>query len=203
MLWAKLSPALAALLAAGWMLAATARAANADDTGRWQVGTPIATYWLGPPMTDATAKQMADGGFNLVWCSPDELDAAQRHGLRGMLQSDLLAPEALDDPAKLQGLNALIDRAKSHPALYAYYVTDEPNASRFAALGRLVAYLRERDPAHLAYINLFPTCSSEPRVTSRQPTPSTCGSMSMSSSLTSSATTTTTSHQTAIAGSTS
>ena len=46
---------------------------------------------------------------------------------------------------------------RAHPALYAYFITDEPNAAQFPALGRLVAYLRERDPAHLAYINLFPT----------------------------------------------
>ena len=43
----------------------------------------------------------------------------------------------------------------------AYYITDEPGAAAFAGLGRLVAYLRERDPGHLAYINLFPTYANE------------------------------------------
>jgi len=108
-------------------------------------------------MTDATAEQMAARGSNVVWCTPDELDTVQRHGLRALLASGLIAPESLDDPAKRQELDALIARVKGHPALYAYFVTDEPNASRFAALGKLVAYLRERDPAHLAYINLFPS----------------------------------------------
>ena len=41
--------------------------------------------------------------------------------------------------------------------MYSYFITDEPSASAFPALGKLVAYLRQRDPAHLAYINLFPT----------------------------------------------
>ena len=54
----------------------------------------------------------------------------------------------------------LIARVRHHPALYDYYITDEPSATNFAALGKLVAYLRERDPAHLAYINLFPTYAS-------------------------------------------
>jgi hypothetical protein len=58
-------------------------------------------------------------------------------------------------------LDALIQRVKAHPALEAYYLTDEPGAGAFAALGRLVAYLRERDPAHFAYINLFPTYANE------------------------------------------
>ena len=47
----------------------------------WQVGTPIATYWAGPALTDAVAQQMVEGGFNLVWCrSEKELDVAGRHG---------------------------------------------------------------------------------------------------------------------------
>jgi hypothetical protein len=122
------------------------------------MGAPIVTYWAGPPMTDATARQMAAGGWNLVWCSNEqELDVAHRHGLRGLLTHRLLAPASLDDPVRREELDALVARMRRHPALYAYHLIDEPNASQFAALGRLVAYLRERDPGHLAYINLFPT----------------------------------------------
>jgi hypothetical protein len=68
-----------------------------------------------------------------------------------------LSPASLDDPARLKQLDELIDRVKRHPALYDYFITDEPSAADFPGLGRLVAHLRERDPAHLAYINLFPT----------------------------------------------
>ena len=57
--------------------------AAAPAAAPWKVGTPIVTYWAGPSMTDATAAQMAEGGFNLVWCGEKELDVAQRHGLRG------------------------------------------------------------------------------------------------------------------------
>ncbi|MGE5293963.1 MAG: hypothetical protein ACM3VT_03980, partial [Solirubrobacterales bacterium] len=130
---------------------------GADAAGSWQIGTPIVTYWAGPAMTDAVAQQMADGGFNLVWCSEKELDVVQRHGLRGQLTDSLLSPESLDDPQRREQLDALIARVSKHPAMYAYFITDEPSASRFPALGKLVAYLRQRDPQHLAYINLFPT----------------------------------------------
>jgi hypothetical protein len=121
------------------------------------LGTPIVTYWAGPALTDAAAQQMADGGWNIAWCSEKELDVAQRHGLRGQLQDGLLSPASLDNPAQRKKLDALLDRVRTHPALYCYFITDEPGAADFPALGRLVAYLRERDPAHLAYINLFPT----------------------------------------------
>jgi len=126
----------------------------------WKVGTPIVTYWCGPSLTDATAAQMAEGGFNLVWCGEKELDVAQRHGLRAQLTDGLLTPAALDDPAQRGKLDALIDRVRHHPALYDYFIIDEPSAASFPALGKLVAYLRERDPAHLAYINLFPVYAS-------------------------------------------
>ena len=57
--------------------------AKADsDKKIWQIGDPIVTYWAGPPMTDATAKQMADGNWNLVWCRESELDTAHKYGLR-------------------------------------------------------------------------------------------------------------------------
>jgi len=112
-------------------------------------------------MTDATAAQMAEGGWNLVWCQEQELDVAQRHGLRAMLVApDLIAPATLDNPDKLRQLDALIERVAKHPALYCYFITDEPGASAFPALGKLVGHLRARDPSHMAYINLFPTYAS-------------------------------------------
>ena len=123
----------------------------------WQIGAPIVNYWAGPPMTDAVARQMADGGWNLVWCTEKELDVAERHGLRAMLHGGLLNPASLDDPVKRAQLDSLIDRVKGHPAMYSYHLRDEPNTSVFPALGKLVEYLRQRDPAHLAYINLYPT----------------------------------------------
>ena len=137
---------------------------RATDVGpdHWKIGRPIVTYWAGPgypgqPLTVAAARQMSQGNWNVVWCSEEELDTVGRHGMRAQLIDGLLSPKSLDDPAKRAKLDALIERVRNHPALYSYLVTDEPGASAFPALGRLVAYLRQRDPAHLAYINLFPT----------------------------------------------
>jgi len=135
------------------------RGAEGEGKGAeaWKLGRPIVTYWAGPPMTDAVARQMAEGGWNLVWCRENELDVAGRHGLRAMLHDGLLAPASLENPAQREKLDALVARVRNHPALYCYFITDEPSAGAFPALGKLVAYLRERDPAHFAYINLFPT----------------------------------------------
>jgi len=129
----------------------------AEAAQAWSIGTPIVTYWAGPPMTDEVAEQMAAGGFNLVWCTEKELDVALRHGLRAQLHDGLINVSSLDDPERRAQLDALIDRVKKHPALYSYFIVDEPSARDFPALARLVDYLRQRDPGHLAYINLFPT----------------------------------------------
>ena len=145
--------ALLVALVAGVAVPATGQE---DTVMRWQIGTPIVTYWAGPAMTDAFADQLIEGGWNLAWCTADTLDVLQRHGLRGLLHDPLLRPESLDGGEKQAQLDALIERVRSHPALYAYHMRDEPNASVFPEWGRLVAYLREQDPAHLAYINLFP-----------------------------------------------
>jgi len=133
------------------------RDAFGEETSRWRIGKPIVTYWAGPPLTETVAAQLAEGGWNVVWATEKDLDTAAKFGLRAQLQDPLLSPESLDDPERRSKLDALIDRVRNHPALYSYFLRDEPNARDFPALGRLVEYLRQRDPAHLAYINLFPT----------------------------------------------
>lgn len=149
------------------VLALLALSASAFAQPQWQIGKPIVTYYAGPDMTAATARQMAEGNLNLVWCTEAQLDNVQQAGLRGMLRDGLLTPSVLDDPAQRAKLDALIGRVKSHPALYAYYLIDEPNASQFPAFGKLVAYLREKDPARLAYLNLFPTYASNEQLGNR------------------------------------
>jgi len=142
-------------------LCAGLRAETPPAETRWRQKQFLITFWCPPPATDEALARVAAEGFNLTWTPPDGLDAAARHGLRSMLQSPLLQPEVLDDSAKRSELDALIERVKNHPALEAYHLTDEPGAGAFPAWGRLVSYLRERDPAHLAYINLFPTYANE------------------------------------------
>lgn len=153
----------------GWLslLLMSSPSQAADAPARWQIGRPIVTYWAGPPLSAANAKQMAEGNWNMVWCREAELDTAQQHGLRGMLQDGLLSPASLDKPETKAKLDELIERVRKHPACYAYFLTDEPSAGAFPDWGRLVAYLRQRDPGRLAYINLFPTYANNDQLGTR------------------------------------
>lgn len=152
------------LAAAGMCCGGEKRKAGAGAAERpsWKLGAPIVTYWAGPgfvstPLRDADARQLREGGWNVVWCHENELDTVVKHGLRGQLYDPLISPASLDNPEKRRTLDALVERVRNHPALYCYFLGDEPGAKNFGAIGRLVAYLREKDPAHLAYVNLFPT----------------------------------------------
>jgi hypothetical protein len=130
----------------------------ADAASRsWSLDRIIVTFWNAPPPTDEALAAVAAEHYTMMWVPENALDAMGRHGLRAMLMDGLLNPATLDDPDQRAKLDALIARVKNHPALEAYFLTDEPSAAAFPAWGGLVAYLRERDPAHLAYINLFPT----------------------------------------------
>lgn len=142
-------------------LSIAAGAAEPPAAKGWKQKQFIITFWCPPPATDEVLANVAAENYNLTEVPVEGLDVAARHGLRAMLNNSLLNPAVLDDPAKRAQLDALIERVKKHPALEAYYITDEPGAKAFPGLGKLVAYLRERDPDHLAYINLFPTYASE------------------------------------------
>jgi hypothetical protein len=114
----------------------------------WTVGEPIVTYYAGPgreyPQNNASATQLAEGGWNLVWAkSVAELNVAYSHGLRAMWTGSLS--------------NSTVNAIRNHPALYSYYLADEPSAARFPELAATVTRLRGLDPDRMAYINLFPT----------------------------------------------
>jgi hypothetical protein len=132
----------------------------AKDQG-WTQKQFIISFWCPPPTTDQALAAVAAEHYNLTWTPVEGLDAVAKHKLRAMLTNDLLTPTTLDDAAKRARLDALIEKVKKHPALEAYYLTDEPGAGAFPGLGKLVAYLRQRDPAHLTYINLFPSYANE------------------------------------------
>ena len=157
------------LMNARWMfvpavlttIALVAGAAEPVKDKGWTQKQFIITFWCPPPATDQTLAAVAAEHYNLTWVPVEGLDLAAKHKLRAMLTSDLLSPETLHDAAKRAELDALIAKVKRHPAMEAYFITDEPGAGAFPGLGELVAYLRQRDPTHLAYINLFPTYANE------------------------------------------
>jgi hypothetical protein len=129
----------------------------------------LLTFWCGPPLAefdDGRAAEIAAAGFTDVGppcqggfdpaLNRAALDVAGRHQLRLWLHDHRFAPaaaHAADWPAPLQ---AAVAQYRTHPALGAYFVVDEPPAPDFARVASVVAALRDADPAHPAYVNLLP-----------------------------------------------
>lgn len=74
------------------------------------------------------------------------LDIAENAGVKLIVQ----CPELLSAPA------ATAQSLKNHPALYGYFVEDEPEISDFSKWGSIVSAIQEVDPDHICYINLYP-----------------------------------------------
>jgi hypothetical protein len=154
------------------MLAQPLAAGQQDDrknAGQRERHIPIMT-WPGPDaslLNLETFRLVAEAGFsvNMSFLGGREanlkaLDLARAAGLRLMVQDDRIS-QLVDSTLPLHVLTLVVADYKDHPAFYGYCITDEPNASRFERLGLIVRRLRELDPAHPAYINLFPTYANE------------------------------------------
>jgi hypothetical protein len=94
------------------------------------------------------------------------LDLAEQAGIRLIpFDTRLLqyahAPEMAIDTSVI---DSLIRDYKDHPALAGYVVRDEPAASMFPRLRGLCQLVRERDPEHEPFINLFPSYAGPERL---------------------------------------
>lgn len=121
------------------------------------------SFWCGPPakfLTLERFKEIKDAGFTFVMPScggttrEDNLkilDFCEQVGLKAVI-----ADKRIGLSKNEKSLDEVIADYAKHPALLGYYITDEPGAKTFTGLGEVVAYLKEHDPKHVAFINLFP-----------------------------------------------
>ena len=134
------------------------------------------TYWFGirkefiyrPDGSFATEEidRIKDAGFTLMLAEFDVktnklvLDAAHERGLKVMM-SDGRIDQARCHPEQMRELlAAVVAEYAGYPALFGYHIVDEPNSSAFPVLAAIRETLAELDPAHEAYINLFPNYAS-------------------------------------------
>jgi hypothetical protein len=97
-----------------------------------------------------------DCGFNLAgFIDPQNLSRCDELGLKAIVNVGgdwkTRSDEAIDARIK-----EFAEKSKGHGSVIGYYLTDEPGAKAFPALGKAVAAVKKYDPGKLAYINLFP-----------------------------------------------
>jgi chondroitin AC lyase len=134
----------------------------------WQPETFPISYWCGPPPQFTTIeryREIKDAGFTVVFppcggATPELnhkiLGFCKELGLRAFVQ-DPHMPLAIGGDAKPKAaIDAIVREYADESALAGYFITDEPGAGAFEGLSEVVAALRERDPKHVAFVNLLP-----------------------------------------------
>jgi len=119
----------------------------------------LISYWHGPKPDQEAFARIAAADFNVAMCGggKEALELAEAHGLKVMIMDRRIFSANLKAEELEKGLDAVVADYAGHPALWGYYVTDEPNASQFENLGAINRYLLKKDPRHIPFINLFPT----------------------------------------------
>jgi len=135
-----------------------------------QIAFPI-TFWCGVPSGIASAertREIADAGFTIAQVSGTEdqirrqLDWCRDCGITGMvIDGRMPSPAAAERDGWREKVRAIVDAYRDHAGLWGYYVLDEPSAAQFPGLARIAGELARLDPAHPAYINLFPNYANE------------------------------------------
>jgi hypothetical protein len=116
--------------------------------------------WNSPPNDLAVLKQMRDCGLTVAgFVPPAALDNCKAAGLLAIVSDMRLSNYDWTkvDPAKArENVAALIKEVRNHPAVYGYYLRDEPPANYFQGLATVSDVIKELHPGAWPYINLFP-----------------------------------------------
>jgi hypothetical protein len=117
--------------------------------------------WSGVPNDLATVKRMKDCGLTLVGpAAAESLDICQKAGIKMLLS----APQAtdygnwqgVDEATAKKNAADLVAKFGKHPALWGYYLTDEPHTALFPGIAKVENAFRAADPNHVPFVNLLP-----------------------------------------------
>ncbi len=134
----------------------------------WQPDEFPISYWSGPRVSHNTLETWQtvkdcnftfcgnDAGYS-VEANKQRLDLCEQLGLKALVRDDRISWQMTAEDNWRETIAEIVADYGSHPALYGYFLKDEPNYQHFEALGEISREFEKQDPAHLAYINLFPT----------------------------------------------
>ena len=125
------------------------------------------TYWYGIRKEFLSKDRLIearDAGFTHIECVYDAetnkqvLVWAEELGLKVNLGDRRMELALTQKPGWEDALRGMMEEYRLYPALCRYFVKDEPTNDWFAVLGKIADVMRETDPPHPPYINLFPSC---------------------------------------------
>lgn len=116
--------------------------------------------WNSPPADPAVLKKMKECGLTVAgFVPPSALDLVHAAGLKAIVSDSRVSDynwQDVDETAARTRVSSLVAEVGKHPAVFGYYLRDEPPASFFPGLAKVAAVIHELAPSKWAYINLFP-----------------------------------------------
>ncbi|MGN1214880.1 MAG: hypothetical protein ACI4TJ_01405 [Candidatus Cryptobacteroides sp.] len=113
--------------------------------------------WYSIPSSETTVEryqELKDCGFNINFTHmygmgelQKELDVAQEVGIKVMAMANDLYSKT----------DSAVNAIKDHPALYGYFLRDEPLPPAFPELAAWAQRIKDADDTHPLYLNLFPS----------------------------------------------
>src|ERR1019366_1544483 len=106
--------------------------------------------WNWAPKNPAVLQKMRDGGLTIAgFVALDALDACQAAGLKAIVSDKRTSGydwANVDEAKARENVASLVAEVGHHPALFGYYLRDEPNAAAFPGLAKVATLIRELSP---------------------------------------------------------
>ena len=116
--------------------------------------------WNHAPADPKVLAEMHDCGLTVAgFVNPKHLDLVHAAGMKAIVNDPRVGNYdwANVDAAKARAnVKSLIDEVGAHPAVFGYYLRDEPPTSYFPGLEKVESAIRELAPGKWPYINLLP-----------------------------------------------
>lgn len=151
------------ILASCGVLLTTAPCVGAQGTSNTNAFFPLMA-WNWAPSDAATLRKMRECGLTVAgFVSPKALDLCHAAGLQAIVSDPRVSGYDwlnVDPAAARKNVTSLVAEIGGHPAVYGFYLRDEPSATLFPGLATVSALIRELAPGKWPYINLFPNYAS-------------------------------------------
>jgi hypothetical protein len=116
--------------------------------------------WNWAPKDPAVLRKMRECGLTVAgFVKPDALNACRAAGLKAIVSDPRVSGYDwgnVDETKARKDVTSLVSKIGRNPAVYGYYLRDEPGAEMFPGLARVANLIRELSPGKWPYINLFP-----------------------------------------------
>ncbi len=120
---------------------------------------PIISWGLNPDLP-GYYKNLAECGINIAgFATPQQLDQVHEAGMKayvfGWKQCSDMNWNNLESDAK-ERFAGLVGNIGNHPAVYGYFLCDEPTTAAFPAISKMTDIIRELAPGREWYVDILP-----------------------------------------------